>query len=687
MLLQSITLKNIRSYVDQKIAFPSGTVLLAGDIGSGKSTILLAIEFALFGLLRGDVDGASLLRNGAREGIVELKFLLDKEYVIQRVLKRGKDRVSQEAGWLLSDGMRKDGTAQELRAWMLDLLGYPKEFLTKSKALLFRYTVFTPQEEMKRILFEDKDARLETLRRVFDVDKYKRIKENAQIYVRQLKQERSLLEGITIDLESKRNAVKLKQEESLSIKARVSTSASQLADAKSRTAAQREIVTAKEVALKDFQRIKTEWSVAKATLAQQEQALVRVQQDLQRANEQIALLTQELSSASTADVESLRKSIAEKSESLQLAEKTIREEHGTIIKLMTEKSFSTELKRKVAAIDNCPTCFQPVRQTHKDTIFSTEDQKLQGYEQHLQAHTAAKEQWETQLLTLRKDIDALRLQERQAMLIQAQRKTLQDKQSSLDQLSKTRAQTNESIIVTKNSIAELTLLVEGNLQAEDQWKLSRQQYDVLLNDERRIELEHARFAKEHENTELFIRSLQEDIVKKELAKSQLTTIAERQSWLSVHFTNLMDVMEKHVLSRVYHEFNELFQRWFGILIEDGLLTARLDDAFTPVITQNGYDIDVSNLSGGEKTACALAYRLALNKVINDVVGTIRTKQLLILDEPTDGFSSEQLDKVRDVLDQLQLKQVIIVSHENKVESMVDSVIRIEKEGHISKSVS
>lgn len=83
---------------------------------------------------------------------------------------------------------------------------------------------------------------------------------------------------------------------------------------------------------------------------------------------------------------------------------------------------------------------------------------------------------------------------------------------------------------------------------------------------------------------------------------------------------------------------------------------------------------------------ALSYRLALNKVINDVVSGIKTKDILMLDEPTDGFSSEQLDKVRDVLNQLNMKQIIIVSHEPKIESFVDNIIRVEKEEHVSSIV-
>ncbi|MEK6875045.1 MAG: SMC family ATPase, partial [Nanoarchaeota archaeon] len=105
--------------------------------------------------------------------------------------------------------------------------------------------------------------------------------------------------------------------------------------------------------------------------------------------------------------------------------------------------------------------------------------------------------------------------------------------------------------------------------------------------------------------------------------------------------------------------------------------------FTPVIMQQGYQTPMDFLSGGEKTSLALAYRLALNKVINDVISTIKTKNLLILDEPTDGFSTEQLDNVREVIDQLLLKQILIVSHEHKIESFVQNIIIISKQEGIS----
>ena len=97
MLLKSIKLNNIRSYLDQKIDFSLGSLLLSGDIGSGKSTILLAIEFALFGSKPSELPAASLLRHGKKEGSVVLNFEIDgKNIIVKRILKRGKNGIKQE---------------------------------------------------------------------------------------------------------------------------------------------------------------------------------------------------------------------------------------------------------------------------------------------------------------------------------------------------------------------------------------------------------------------------------------------------------------------------------------------------------------------------------------------------------------------------------------------------------------
>ena len=70
-----------------------------------------------------------------------------------------------------TNGRKKEDTPVELKAVILDLLGYPKELVTKSKDLIYRYTVYTPQEDMKQIIVDEEEGRIDTIRSVFGIDK------------------------------------------------------------------------------------------------------------------------------------------------------------------------------------------------------------------------------------------------------------------------------------------------------------------------------------------------------------------------------------------------------------------------------------------------------------------------------------------------------------------------------------
>ena len=173
MKIKKIILDNIRSYEHQEINFPEGSVLLSGDIGSGKTSVLLGIEFALFGLQPGQ-KGSSILRNGQVQGGVMIEFEVDdKVIVLERTLKKTKT-ISQDYCSISIEGDKKEISVTELKNKVLELLNYPREF-SKKQNLLYKFTVYTPQEEMKQIILEDSETRINTLRHVFGIDKYKKI--------------------------------------------------------------------------------------------------------------------------------------------------------------------------------------------------------------------------------------------------------------------------------------------------------------------------------------------------------------------------------------------------------------------------------------------------------------------------------------------------------------------------------
>jgi exonuclease SbcC len=154
------------------------------------------------------------------------------------------------------------------------------------------------------------------------------------------------------------------------------------------------------------------------------------------------------------------------------------------------------------------------------------------------------------------------------------------------------------------------------------------------------------------------------------------------NWLEYFFVPAVEDIEKFVLQSIHDEFNVLFQRWFYTLMESEEIDVEVDESFDPLITQNGYFLNVNGLSGGEKTSVALAYRLTLNTMIKRLTGMNTT--LIIFDEPTDGFGKEQLFRLGHILNELNCTQVIIVSHERELEGFADHVFRINKEDNKSK---
>ena len=50
MIISKIKLENIRSHRKTEIAFSEGINVITGNTGSGKSSILMSVEYSLFGI-------------------------------------------------------------------------------------------------------------------------------------------------------------------------------------------------------------------------------------------------------------------------------------------------------------------------------------------------------------------------------------------------------------------------------------------------------------------------------------------------------------------------------------------------------------------------------------------------------------------------------------------------------------
>jgi len=796
MLLQQITLTNIRSYTNQTVNFQKGSILLSGDIGSGKSSLLLAIEFALFGTSRPDLPAEALLRKGTTKGSVQLQFILNKQkIIIQRNLKKEKDSIKQTAGYIIINDLKKELTAIELKAEIINLLGYPEDLITKNKNYIFRYTVYTPQEGMKLILNENAEVRQDVLRRIFNIDKYKKIRENLYICFRKMRiniavletkaeplqenkqlldnlhKEKSLLldslqillpqleivQGNTKNLQKKQNELEDQQNLFQLLKQQQETNQVMLKEKQQQILTleqQDEMTTLKIADLKvplelslekvkeDLNKLETEKNslFTKKTTIQEKLNLLQVQ--LVEGKEEISRLETSLLDDKEAEKVLLIASVNKKlkiSEEKNNFSKLIEQTSMLITKNTTLSEQARETHDKITSLENCPTCLQIVSDNHKLSITTQQKNKIDQAEKSLVELRLKKSQQTDQKTLLEKELEEIsgkekllsvinieiqqlqenklksfkkkqelksKLLENNDLILQLAKVQEQEKNFSNDKreemkkimdmflqkdfLEKQAEEFHKQITETKTLLINLTSKqqeINNNLKdKQDCSNLINENKLIIskvINEEKELAISKASFETQLNSYNAQEKALQNKIAILISSKDEAKELKKLQHWLEDFFFPLTHTIEKQIMVNIHHSFNQLFQEWFSMLIDDDNISARIDDTFTPVIEQNGYEILFNNLSGGEKTSAALAYRLALNRVINDVIHDIKTKDLLILDEPTDGFSSEQLDKVRDVLERLQLEQTIIVSHESKIESFVDTVIRIEKEGQVS----
>jgi len=674
MKIKQITLENIRSYEHQEINFPEGSTLLSGDIGSGKTSILLAIEFALFGLQPGQ-RGSSLLRNGEKQGRVKIIFEIDnKEIIVERTLKKGKT-ISQDSCSIIINNEKKELSVTELKGKILEILNYPAEF-AKKQNILYKFTVYTPQEEMKQIILQDSETRINTLRHVFGINKYKRILENASILTSKLREERRLKEGMTANLEQDKFDLISKEDELEEKQLNLSSIEKELflkKEQRKRIQEEKDEISKK---IEERNKFLQEIEKTKIIIANKNDTIFSNNKSIEEISKQIAEL-QELQ-FDESKINELENVInLNKKEKENLVNKIL-ETNSSINALQLKFEENKKLELNLSDLKICPTCLQNIDAVYRANVLNkihSENAEAQKQidlldEEKKKINEKLKE-IESKNSLLDKKITDLKICKMKLQGINEKQKQIQDVENSSTTIKKDIALLEHHLDSLRNSSDALEDF--ANL-----FNTKQKELENALTQERTAEIKVAELKKEIEVFSAQIEQLKINIEKIEQIKNQLNYITELENWLSKHFISLISFIEKNVMLKLKSEFSKLFAEWFYMLVSDNL-NIRLSDDFTPIVEQQDYEIDYAYLSGGERTAIALAYRLALNQVINSMLSKIKTRDLVILDEPTDGFSEQQLDKMRDVLQQLNINQLIIVSHEQKIEGFVENVIRFKKD--------
>ncbi|MFL5701982.1 MAG: AAA family ATPase, partial [Ktedonobacteraceae bacterium] len=165
MLITRIELENIKSYRQVIIDFRRGTTAISGANGAGKTTIVEAIGFALFGFL--PYNQTQFVREGEKFGqvVVHLIGSDDRPYTVER-------RCGSGAHWFVYD--READSRVEQRTDVLDrlhdLFGIDRE---RSLETLFQDALGVPQGTFTSIFLQTASVRKQTFDALLQIEDYK----------------------------------------------------------------------------------------------------------------------------------------------------------------------------------------------------------------------------------------------------------------------------------------------------------------------------------------------------------------------------------------------------------------------------------------------------------------------------------------------------------------------------------
>jgi exonuclease SbcC len=801
MILNSLIIDNIRSYEHEEVEFPRGISLFEGDIGSGKSTVLMAIEFALFGL--GSQKAEALLSKKYDSGSVILDFSVDGEkYEIKRTLMRKKSAVNQDPknSWIKIDGVKEPLSPSELKQRVLQILKFNEPADPKAESKIFRYAIFTPQEAMKEVLF-DSAKRLETIRKAFGIEDYSIAHSNAREVLSEIKtrvavlqvkfsdiselesqisESRKMISEINEEISKKQKESKIlqsqeekkndelrnlrvKNNEKIKLESKKENLEEKIESGKARIDDIEKDFELFEIELKNNnEKMEKLIEIKKPDTAKSipdlateikkfqeiNNELIKLESEKDSITSDITRLKENLGGKINSDKESIQNTLndlVQEKESLEkfaaeIKEKLDKVKDSRVNKETLKNSLEKEISKFLALGNACPTCKQEITESHHHSLVDEKKKEVKALTLELQSITDSFfesnskskeiqtkiEPYEKEIQKIERIIPGIEEYHRKTILISQIEAKINELKENFSEFEGNNpveylTEIKDSLTSYENAMEQMKQIVEAKQKVEK----------LILNYQREIELTESQITQREselkeiqlelesfENLEREVSSKEEelDLLRNEISRilsmiaasqeksnneaqkieqNKLKVIESRkwevkhkkfvqfQEWLEVFFIPTISQIEKQVLLSILQNFNETYSRWYSILVEDPTKESRIDENFTPIVNQDGYDQEVGFLSGGEKTSIALAYRLTLNSLMRKETESMKSN-LLILDEPTDGFSKNQLGKVRELLDELKSEQIVLVSHEKELEAYVDNIFEISKSGGISK---
>ncbi|MDH5482734.1 MAG: SMC family ATPase [Candidatus Bathyarchaeota archaeon] len=688
MKIEIVQLENIRSHVKSTVPFAKGFNCLVGGLGCGKSSILYAVDFALFG----EPLGRSydyLLREDTNNGKVIVQFIQNgKTYKISRGLKRRGKGISQDFDELklfedesVIASINSEAVTEQLRA----LTGLEKE--------LFREIVWVRQEHLKELINARPRERQTRLDELFGLSDYETAWSNLGGYQREYEGERKAYEKDPdiVGLENLSTEYNRTIEEFSLIEIELQQATKRLDEAKKSLGEADSKLNTLEELKAQIEELKRKEAQILANLTNVEDTSDSLAEKVEDKKTTTENLKQRLGAAE-AQIESHKAELKEIGlyppiEALRQNLATFDDQISSLKgeKEATFRNMQTDKKRisSLSTENRCPLCLQPLTEEYKNALV-----------QRIQDENSERQKTVSQL---ERDIEELQLTKGKASTTFS---NLQILTLKVDEL--------------KNRAVEETRALEGfSRDFENKQELEKEirlQLEAVRTEIAKFEISELETAKARRD-QAFKQyySLESELRTKENRKKdlikRLDEIKQRidQTQHKIErmqkITRVVEIIDgirdayRGIQPKLRGEFVKVLRNFVQQVLdtlvggEGPLLNVLIDETYTPrVKSESGVEREVSNLSGGERTLLAFAYRLGLGQLIMQS-RTGHGLSMLLLDEPTESLGREDgsIDRLAEAISRFKaIEQIIAVTHSEAFAEKAEHVIRLEKEADESK---
>lgn len=673
-MIRSVRLQNFRSHKDSTLQFKEGTNVIVGAMGSGKSSIMDAISYGLFGtfpaLASRKVTGDETILqkpNPMEFAKIELDFDYNHQsFKVERMLFTGKK--SSEAKLYCNGRLVAGPKPGEVNAAIERELDVTYD--------LFSRAVYAEQNQLDFFLKLTPQERKQKFDELLQIDKYENARQNSQTLSNRLTKiaedqkkwvaeqqkrightnEKELLEkieqkkiesanletdcrqlGLQIndtrikmaELEQAEHTFKKNSGETIRLQAKIQHLANQLQE------------TQKKTGTDDPQKLKT-W-LEQTVLEQQ-----KTTGEKERFERELETLREHTRTAQT---------------QISLEENEVRREQAQF--------------EQIQKLDGkCPTCQKPLDETHKKELgrqLNERQQQANGKIQTLQVQLQPLKQKQNELGELLREnqTQTLNLAQQLFSIQQLVRETTEAKTLYAElEITKTEFQKlqNELAMLSFDETAlrdKRAVFLEQNTRFSSFTQRQKAAVEIIVAYEQQAEL---------------IQKTREQLTAIQSQTAQLDTAVEKLQLFSNSLKTVQSALRHNMVQAVNAAMADLWPRIYPYA---DFSTAQLNivengNYELVVQTQNGSWVRVEGiLSGGERSAAALCIRMAFSLVLTQNLGW------LILDEPTHNLDSKAVAELTQTLKHRipeLVPQLFIITHDNEMQKAASGTLyRIERD--------